>query len=88
MTYPYADLREYLAALDQRGLLTTVTEPVNKDTELVPLVRLQFRGLPAEQRRGFHFTNVSDSRHRAFGGSIAISTFAASREIYDLAVGA
>ena len=88
MSYPYADLREYLAALDKRGLLTTVADPVNKDTELVPLVRLQFRGLPAEQRRGFYFTNVTDSRGRAFDGSIAIATFAASREIYDLAVGA
>ncbi|HXT87747.1 MAG TPA: UbiD family decarboxylase [Trebonia sp.] len=88
MSYPYADLREYLAELDKRGLLTTVSAPVNKDTELVPLVRLQFRGLPQEQRRGFHFTNVTDSRGRAFDGSIAIATFAASREIYDLAVGA
>lgn len=87
MTYPYADLREYLAMLDARGLLATIAAPVNKDTELVPLVRLQFRGLPAEQRRGFHFTNVTDGRGRAFDGSVAIATFAASREIYDLAVG-
>ena len=88
MSYPYTDLREYLTALDKRGLLTTVAAPVNKDTELVPLVRLQFRGLSAGQRRGFHFTNVTDSRGRTFDGSIAISTFAASREIYNLAVGA
>ena len=85
MSYPYADLRDYLAALDKRGLLTTVAATVNKDTELVPLVRLQFRGLPQGQRRGFHFTSVTDSRGRTFGGSIAIATFAASREIYDLA---
>lgn len=86
MSYPYQDLREYLAALDSEGLLVTVAEPVNKDADLVPLVRLQFRGLPPEQRRAFHFTGVTDGAGRVFDGSIAIATFAASRQIYDMAL--
>ena len=39
----YRDLHEHLAALDEAGLLVTIDEPVNKDTEMHPLVRWQFR---------------------------------------------
>ncbi|MPZ88648.1 MAG: UbiD family decarboxylase [Nitriliruptorales bacterium] len=88
MSYPYRDLRDHLAALDSRGLLIRVTERVNKDTELVPLVRLQFRGLPEERRRAFLFEHVTDSRDRSFDGSVAIGTFAASRGVYATALGA
>lgn len=87
MTYPYRDLRDYLAALEADGLLVRVTEEVNKDTELVPLVRLQFRGLPEDQRKAFVFDNVTDSRGRSFDSSVAIGTFAASREVYAHAIG-
>jgi len=51
-------------------LLQTIDEPVCKDTELVPLVRLQFRGLPEAQRKAFWFRNVTDARGRAFEGSV------------------
>lgn len=87
MTYPYHDLREYLDDLDRRGLLVRVQRPVDKDCELVPLVRLQFRGLPAAARRGFSFEQVTDGRGRCFDGTVAIATFAASPEMYGLAVG-
>ena len=85
--YPYADLREYIAELGSRGLLRTVEEPVNKDTELVPLVRLQFRGLPEHDRRAFLFNNVGDARGRSFDAAVAIGTFAANREVYAAALG-
>jgi hypothetical protein len=49
--YPFGDLRDYLAELDRRGLLTRVSTAVDKDSQLVPLVRLQFRGLPEQDRR-------------------------------------
>lgn len=39
----YPDLHEHLKTLDAAGLLVTVTRPINKDTELHPLVRWQFR---------------------------------------------
>ncbi|MFM2130210.1 MAG: 3-octaprenyl-4-hydroxybenzoate carboxy-lyase, partial [Pseudomonadota bacterium] len=35
----YRDLQEHIAALDAAGLLVTIDAPVNKDTELHPLVR-------------------------------------------------
>lgn len=83
----YDDLREYLQELDGRGLLTTVTEPIDKDNELVPLVRLQFRGLEEPDRRAFLFTDVTDARQRRFDASVAIGTFGASRPVYAAALG-
>ena len=41
----YKDVREHLKALDERGKLVRVKQRINKDTELMPLVRWQFRGL-------------------------------------------
>jgi hypothetical protein len=42
---------DYLAELDRRGLLTRVPTAIDKDSQLVPLVRLQVRGLPEQDRR-------------------------------------
>ncbi len=85
--YPYDDLRSYLDELQARELLVRVTQQVNKDTELVPLVRLQFRGLPEAERRAFLFENVTDSRGRKFDATVAMGTFAASRAVYATAMG-
>ena len=62
----YADLPEHLQALEKAGLLQRIDEPVNKDTELHPLVRWQFRGgIPVKDRKAFLFTNIIDSKGRA-----------------------
>lgn len=87
MTYPHNDLRDHLEALDRAGLLVRVTEPIDKDTELVPLVRLQFRGLPESERRAFLFEDVRDARGRRFDATVAIATFAASQAVYATALG-
>lgn len=86
--YPYRDLRQCLAELERKGLLVRVTRPVDKDTELVPLVRLQFRGLPERQRVAFLFENVTDARGRRYEGSVAMGAFAASRAVYAIALAA
>ena len=83
---PYRDLREYIAALERRGLLQTIDERISKDTELVPLVRLQFRGLPEAQRKAFWFRNVTDARARSFDGSVLIGGLGSSRTIYGAAL--
>ena len=50
----YKDLHEHLKALDDQNLLYRISEPVNKDTELHPLVRWQFRGsIPEKDRKAF-----------------------------------
>jgi len=45
MSSYWPSLGKYVEGLDKAGKLIRVTTPINKDTELHPLVRLQFRGL-------------------------------------------
>ena len=84
---PYRDLRDYIDALERRGLLHVVDERVCKDTELVPLVRLQFRGLPEAERKAFWFRDVTDARGRGYPGSVVLGSLGSSREIYGAALG-
>lgn len=83
MSY-YKDLRAYLDTLEQKGYLIRVKSQINKDTQLHPLVRLQFRGLPEEQRKAFLFENVVDRRGKRYNGSVAICALAGSSQIYSI----
>lgn len=78
----YRDLRDYLEELKKRKLLTTVDREVKVETELMPLVRLQFRGLPESQRTGFYFTNVSNSKGKKFEAQVCTGVLSSSIEIY------
>src|SRR3989442_4315550 len=80
-------LGSYVAGLDKAGKLIRITTPVNKDTELHPLVRLQFRGLPESQRKAFFFENVVDSRGRQYDIPVLIGALAGSSDIYALGMG-
>ena len=54
---------KFIDALDKEGLLIRVDGPINKDTELHPLVRWQFRGgISEKDRKAWLFTNVIDSK--------------------------
>src|SRR3954452_959420 len=77
-------LGKYVEGLDRAGKLVRVTTPINKDTELHPLVRLQFRGLPESQRKAFLFENVVDSRGHKYDIPVSVATLAGSRNIYAL----
>lgn len=63
----FKDVREHLAALEAAKLLVRVDREINKDTQLHPLVRVQFRGLPERERRAFLFTTVGISSR---GGAV------------------
>jgi 3-polyprenyl-4-hydroxybenzoate decarboxylase len=79
----YPDLHDHLAALECAGLLHRVTVPINKDTEMHPLVRWQFRGgIPEKCRKAFLFTHVTDSRGRRYDMPVLIGAIAGSPEIY------
>ena len=78
------DVREHLDALEAANLLVRVDREVNKDTQLHPLVRLQFRGLPESERRAFLFTNVTDAQGRHFDIPVAVCHLAGSHAIYAL----
>src|SRR5215475_5545304 len=85
---PPLDFQSHLAALEARGLLVRVDRPINKDTELHPLVRWQFQGgLAEDQRRAFLFTNVTDSSGRRYDIPVAVGALAASPRIYAVGMG-
>ena len=81
----YKDLREYIEALDRRGMLWRINREISKDTELMPLVRWQYRGLPAAERKGFLFENVTDAKAKKYEGAVAVALWA-STEAYALAM--
>jgi UbiD family decarboxylase len=85
---PSMDFQTHLAQLESKGLLIRVDRPINKDTELHPLVRCQFLGgMPEEDRRAFLFTNVIDSRGRRYDIPVVVGALAASPQIYAVGMG-
>ena len=78
----YKDLREHIETLEMRNKLVRIKRQINKDTELMPLVRWQFRGLPPEERKAFCFENVVDSQGKSYRMPVLVGAHAASREIY------
>src|SRR3972149_2858059 len=80
----YRELREHIAALEANGKLVRVKEEINKDTELMPLVRWQFRGLPEEERKAFLFENGVDVKGKRYKVPVLVASHSASREIYAL----
>jgi len=85
---PRLDLQEHLADLEAAGLLIRIDRPINKDTELNPLVRWQFiGGVPEEKRRAFLFTNVTDAKGRRYDMPVVVGALASSPEIYAKGMG-
>src|ERR1700677_2828852 len=84
----YPDLHEHLEALDAAGLLIKVDRPINKDTEMHPLVRWQFRGgIEEKDRKAFLFTNVTDSKHPTHAIPALVGAIAANEEISRIGMG-
>ncbi|MBI4334717.1 MAG: UbiD family decarboxylase [Chloroflexi bacterium] len=82
----YRDLRDHVAALEAHQKLVRIKRPINKDTELYPLVRWQFRGLPEEKRKAFLFENVTDVTEKHYRSSVLLACHAASREVYAISL--
>jgi 4-hydroxy-3-polyprenylbenzoate decarboxylase len=79
----YRDLHEHVLALAQAGLLVVVDEPINKDTEMHPLVRWQYRGgIPEPERKAFLFTQPTDSNGRRYDIAVLVAGLAANRDVY------
>ena len=85
---PSLDFQAHLAVLENKGLLVRIDRPINKDTELHPLVRWQFLGgIPEDERRAFLFTNVVNSRGRRYDIPVVVGALAASPRIYAIGMG-
>src|SRR5882672_11269909 len=84
----YPDLHDHIEALRKAGLLIEVDRPINKDTEMHPLVRWQYSGgIPEDARRAFLFTNVTDSKGRKFDIPVLVGGMGTNSAIYSIGVG-
>ncbi len=87
-TRPYfRDLRDFIDLLEETGNLYRIGERIDKNSELMPLVRWQYQGLPDGQRKAFLFENVTDPQGRNYDCRVAVGALSASREIYKMALG-
>ena len=83
----YADLRDFLAALEKRGKLHRWTRPVNKDSELMPLMRLQYRGRSDDARQVFLYENVVDAQQKRYDMKVVTGMYGSSRSIVGYGMG-
>ena len=87
-TRGYRDLQQHLDALSEAGLLHRIGEAIDKDAEMHPLVRWQFRGGIAEaERKAFLFTDITDGKGRAYDIPVAVGALAASEAVYSIGMG-
>src|SRR5436309_14080725 len=85
---PPKDFQRHLALLEAQGLLVRIDRPIDKNTELHPLVRWQFQGgLAEDRRRAFLFTNVVDAKGHKYDIPVAVGAFGASARIYSIGMG-
>ena len=85
MTRPYHDLHQHIAILRERDLLIEVDRPIDKDSEMHPLVRWQFQGgMKESERKAFLFTNIHDGRGHKYETPVLVGGLAANREIYSV----
>lgn len=79
----YLDLRQHIAALRDRDLLWEIDEEVDKDAEMHPLVRWQYRGgVPESERRAFLFTSPVSGAGDRFANAVLVAGLAGTPEIY------
>jgi len=83
----YRDFREFLQTLEKAGKLRRISDPIDKDQELHPLVRWQYRGINQDDRTGFLFEHVTDRNGRRLAGQTASAVIAANRDVYALSFG-
>jgi UbiD family decarboxylase len=83
----FRDLRDFISLLEETGNLHRIGARIEKNTELMPLVRWQYQGLPDNQRKAFLFDNVTDPQGENYDCSVAVGVLGASREIYKMALG-
>src|SRR5262249_16099341 len=87
-TRGYPDLHKHVPPLHHAGLLVVVDEPINKDAEMHPLVRWQYRGGIAEHdRRAFLFTKATDGKGARYDIAVLVAGLAANPQVYRIGFG-
>jgi 4-hydroxy-3-polyprenylbenzoate decarboxylase len=84
----YPDLHDQIRELEEAGLLLRVDIPINKDTELHPLMRWQFRGgMEEKDRKAMLFTNVTDSKGKKYEIPVLVGAMGSSSQIFRVGIG-
>ena len=84
----YPDLHDHVLALHRAGLLIVVDEPINKDTEIHPLVRWQYRGgITESDRRAFLFTQATEGKGARYDIAVLVAGLAANPDVYRIGFG-
>ncbi len=81
------DLRDFIEALEKRGKLYRFNEPINKDSELYPVFRVQQRGLREGERKALLFTNVVDAKGKHYDMDVLAGAYAADDETLFIGLG-
>jgi len=61
-TMPYRDMRDYLATIEQRGLIKRIHREVDRNWEVACLAKWMYQALPVDQRFGLYFQNIKGSK--------------------------
>lgn len=83
----FRDLHEFVSLLEARGKLHRFTRPINKDTELYPVFRVQQRGLSDAERKVLLFENVVGAKGNRYQMPVLAGVYGASEEIVGLGLG-
>ena len=70
----YRTMREFLAALEKKGMLKRVAKPVDRLWEPASFVKWMFQAFPDEARFGLWFENVNGSTIPIVTGALGAST--------------
>ena len=67
----------------------TIDRPIDKDSEMHPLVRWQFvGGVEETERKAFLFTNITDGLGRKYNIPVVVGAMAANPEVYSVGMDA
>src|ERR1700752_2540159 len=84
----YPDLHDHVLALHRAGRLVVVDEPINKDNEMHPLVRWQYRGgIPEAERKAFLFTQPTQGKGPLYDTAVLVAGLAPNPEVYRIGFG-
>lgn len=86
MAQYYKSIRDYIQVLEANDKLFRIKREINKDTEMMPLAKWEYRGLPDKERKAFLFENVTDVKGRKYHSSVLVAAHGASREVYAMAM--
>ena len=83
----FRDLRGFLDDLESRGMLYRFKEPIDKDRELLPLMRVQLRGLPDADRKVLLFEDVRSAAGQRYDMRVVGGVYGLTEEVVALGMG-